>query len=39
VLAAVQMVELKGRARFVEFKLPADVSPEDRLLAALGRRS
>ncbi|MDP1830171.1 MAG: MG2 domain-containing protein [Archangium sp.] len=33
VLAAVQMVELKGRARFVEFKLPADVSPNGWLHA------
>ena len=33
VIAAVQMVELKGRARFVEFKLPADVSPNGWLYA------
>ena len=33
VLAAAQMVELKGRARFVEFKLPADVSPNGWLQA------
>ncbi len=33
VIAAVQMVELKGRARFVEFKLPADVSPNGWLHA------
>ncbi len=33
VLAAVQMVELKGRARFVEFKLPADVAPNGWLHA------
>lgn len=33
VLAAAQMVELKGRARFVEFKLPADVSPNGWLHA------
>ncbi len=34
VMAAVQMVELKGRARFVEFKLPADVAPNGWLHAA-----
>ncbi len=33
VIAASQMVELKGRARFVEFKLPAEVSPNGWLHA------
>ncbi|MBL8914390.1 MAG: hypothetical protein JNM17_27035 [Archangium sp.] len=33
VIAAVQVVELKGRARFVEFKLTSDVAPNGWLYA------